>query len=919
MATFQYPSSTFAEKLFHTTDFSDVTLVYLEHEFALHRNVLSVFSRYLHQMFTIPTTDRDLQRLEIYDLPIDVTIFQDFINALYCQPLEITNENVFDIFYTAEYFKAVEIVERAFSFIQHLSSPHLVNVIHRADECVHYSFIKKCCPLLDKLLLDRPLVLKEESFEVLSMNLTTTGSIKWMLLSMVDSYVKGSISVEDVDQVLKNCFELVKQIEIEFIWNKIVKVFGNFEDLIDVLLEFSVNLLPNFEPSKTKNDWFFWLLMTVNQFDSHLIDEVVNQIPGIFDLGERQHVELKPITLIKLSGQLKSINHVMWLIKSFVKSWSSDQIFTLKQVKNVLTLLEVKDIPFDFVYFELFSPFKMDDSLSTILIEFSIKCFGNVKDSNRNPNWFVETIELADRENFNSENLETFMPKFSIINADPISIKPQTFKKLKSDNQNDREVNYWLLNTLVTSYSSQANHSQGNSDWSVEIFKKCLYSFDFDQFTFADLNEIIWIPLSKFDELSRILVTFSVNIMNSKVFKTNEIQEVKEKSFGKVIFQLKSTEITRMVSVEFCHLFQSILIDGVIDLSDSNIKPSLVDEFLHEFNNSTHLSAFMSFIQHLNSNNLKEKLIEAFTVQLTEPISKEQLELILGLEIKQELKQKFFIHFVSNIDSINVQDFIWILNLGNEFTSYFDFESLTTRLQFNTLSGIEFKTLVNYSIKYSNSWLLGKAIDHYEFGSIPEVFTISSDLLLNLNLSNSINKNKEEWLEGVIVGNCSFDIIHQLSQKLLGRETKFMKFNTNQSGSGMVFSEGNRRVLNNFCDGYKHCNFAAIDFNPTKFKIAIKRTRKVTDTERIGFWTMDDIRQGRPNSGTYYRTNGWVGSDGDFALPRMNQGDILYVNIENNQATFSLNGRSDTKPIPSGTVFGIWIVYKGSEYSIVDY
>ncbi|KAL0219516.1 hypothetical protein P9112_005169 [Eukaryota sp. TZLM1-RC] len=255
MATFQYPPSTFAEKLFHTTDFSDVTLIYLEHEFALHRNILSVFSRYLHQMFTIPTTDRDRQRLEIDNLPIDVTIFQDFINALYCRPLEITNENVFDIYYIAEYFKTAEIVERAFSFIQHLSSPHLLNVIHRADECVHYSFIKKCCPLVDNLLLDRPLVLKEESFEVLSMNLTTTGSIKWMLLSLVESYVKVSISVEDVDQVLKNCFELIKQIEIEFIWNQVVKVFGNFEDLTDVLLEFSVNLLPNFESSNTKNDW----------------------------------------------------------------------------------------------------------------------------------------------------------------------------------------------------------------------------------------------------------------------------------------------------------------------------------------------------------------------------------------------------------------------------------------------------------------------------------------------------------------------------------------------------------------------------------------------------------------------------------------------------------------------------------------
>ncbi|KAL0219610.1 hypothetical protein P9112_005263 [Eukaryota sp. TZLM1-RC] len=298
----------------------------------------------------------------------------------------------------------------------------------------------------------------------------------------------------------------------------------------------------------------------------------------------------------------------------------------------------------------------------------------------------------------------------------------------------------------------------------------------------------------------------------------------------------------------------------------------------------------------------------------------EQLSEILPLNIDQDLKKKLVNNFVNNSTSISSNDFAQLLNLQSNIFSDNEFQSLLSKIRFNTLNSNQFKTLINSAIKYSNSWLLGKAIDHYEFGSIPEVFTISSDLLLNLNLSNSINKNKEEWLEGVIVGNCSFDIINQLCQKLLGRETKFMKFNTNQSGSGMVFSEGNRRVLNDCCGGFKHCNFAAIDFNPKTFKIAIKRTGKVDDNEFIGFWTMDDIRKGNTSGGTRYPTCGFgFRSTSHFALPQMNQGDILYVNIENNQATFSLNGSSDTKPIPSGTVFGIWTRLKGSEYSIVDY
>ncbi|KAL0219569.1 hypothetical protein P9112_005222 [Eukaryota sp. TZLM1-RC] len=300
-------------------------------------------------------------------------------------------------------------------------------------------------------------------------------------------------------------------------------------------------------------------------------------------------------------------------------------------------------------------------------------------------------------------------------------------------------------------------------------------------------------------------------------------------------------------------------------------------------------------------------------------LSTEQLSETLPLNIDQDIKQKLVNNFVNNSTSISSNDFAQLLNVQPNLFSDNEFQSLLWKIQFNALNSNQFKILINSAIKYSTSWLLGKAIDHYEFGSNPEVFTISSDLLLDLNLSNSINKNKEEWLEGVIVGNCSFDIINQLCQKLLGRETKFMKFNTNQSGSRMVFSEGNRRVLNDCCSNWKHCNFAAMDFNPNKFKIAIQRTRKVGDNELIGFWTMDGIRKGTVevlSGGTCYGTGG---DRGNFSLPLMHQGDILYVNIENNQATFSLNGSSDTKPIPAGTVFGLLVRHKGSEYSIVDY
>ncbi|KAL0207846.1 hypothetical protein P9112_010445 [Eukaryota sp. TZLM1-RC] len=141
-------------------------------------------------------------------------------------------------------------------------------------------------------------------------------------------------------------------------------------------------------------------------------------------------------------------------------------------------------------------------------------------------------------------------------------------------------------------------------------------------------------------------------------------------------------------------------------------------------------------------------------------------------------------------------------------------------------------------------------------------------------------------------------------------------FNTHRSGSGMIFSDDNRRTMNICCSEFEQCNFAVINFNPEEFQIALQRTH-VDDhflSEFIGFWESHRIKIANHRGGICYGTS----DRQEFLLPPMKTGDILYVNIEGGRACFKLNDYSDTKTIPSGTVFGIW-TRKGSEYSIVDY
>ncbi|KAL0245082.1 hypothetical protein GEMRC1_009162 [Eukaryota sp. GEM-RC1] len=134
----------------------------------------------------------------------------------------------------------------------------------------------------------------------------------------------------------------------------------------------------------------------------------------------------------------------------------------------------------------------------------------------------------------------------------------------------------------------------------------------------------------------------------------------------------------------------------------------------------------------------------------------------------------------------------------------------------------------------------------------------------------------------------------------------------------MVVSEGNKRVLNDCCSKWTPCNFVVIDFDRKDFKVAIKRTKYMSNTEHIGFWTRPVIERGAESSGIYYTTHGSSGG-GSFSLPEMNEGDVIMIEIKNSTATFKLNGQSATNTVPSGVLFGIWAYYKGSEYQIVEF
>ncbi|KAL0209025.1 hypothetical protein P9112_011612 [Eukaryota sp. TZLM1-RC] len=307
--------------------------------------------------------------------------------------------------------------------------------------------------------------------------------------------------------------------EIDFIWKELIQKLGEFGESTLDLLNFSLDLLSHFtKPCMVRNELCFWLLIQGDRVKFDRIKNLVKHIPSIFDLGQREILALEPVTIIELSGQLKSKEHVEWLIKCLILSNSSRKDFSFNQISAVLDLLRVKPILLKFLYSELFIPLKTNQSLAQLLVNFSIKCFSEVQDRNKDPQWLLETIDLANANRLNSTEFAKFLPRFAIRNAPSLSLSSSTFNQINQTNINHFDSDHWLLRTLVKSYSSA--QSQEDSDWNVEFFDKCLNSFNFEKFSFTQLNEIIS-PLVNFEELKPALCNFMFYVMNPKISQPN--------------------------------------------------------------------------------------------------------------------------------------------------------------------------------------------------------------------------------------------------------------------------------------------------------------------------------------------------------------------------------------------------------------
>ncbi|KAL0226947.1 hypothetical protein P9112_014271 [Eukaryota sp. TZLM1-RC] len=223
---FQFTPTALATKPYECNNSHDVVLEYKGQDFPVHRSVVSTFSKFFERMFTYGFPEQDMVHIELRALPISVHLFRQFLNSLYCQALAVTEQNVFDLYYLGEYFMVSEIVSYTFDFIKQLSAPALLQIVQRADEVDHFTFLQKISYLIDSVSFDNVVTLKQEALEVLSKQLKTVGAAKWLLKCLGESFNDGKISSDQIDEVIQNMVYLIRKMDSTFVRNELIEKLG---------------------------------------------------------------------------------------------------------------------------------------------------------------------------------------------------------------------------------------------------------------------------------------------------------------------------------------------------------------------------------------------------------------------------------------------------------------------------------------------------------------------------------------------------------------------------------------------------------------------------------------------------------------------------------------------------------------------
>ncbi|KAL0236408.1 hypothetical protein GEMRC1_002990 [Eukaryota sp. GEM-RC1] len=202
-------SSDILSSLFNNSSLSDQTLVFGDHTLHVCRNVLASSSKTFFDLWYVECADRDNNPLDFSQLAVSDSSFVACIRALYGIKVDVSESNVYDLFYLAHYFQADPLITQ----IELVMSKNLVNwtwllcFLLRADEKQDLRALKIAGSYLKiskDIQIDVGVNLKTDSIQLLTKFCDDHQLQSWLVRSLVVSVCNLNFELYQFSNILNH-------------------------------------------------------------------------------------------------------------------------------------------------------------------------------------------------------------------------------------------------------------------------------------------------------------------------------------------------------------------------------------------------------------------------------------------------------------------------------------------------------------------------------------------------------------------------------------------------------------------------------------------------------------------------------------------------------------------------------------------
>ncbi|KAL0251516.1 hypothetical protein GEMRC1_000729 [Eukaryota sp. GEM-RC1] len=323
MTSTQISPTSLCNKLFQTSLKHDFVVSFKDLQIPCHSVVLAQSSDVLRYMFTCDSS-KHKSSADFSYLDVSASSFHSFFSYFYAQPVEITLENLYEIYILARYFEVQDLKSSCLKSISHFSNS-TESILFLVKQCGNHNedFLNS---LLQFFTSDFDAI--PESFPLCFEYLLLFGKqfrrknqFIWLLNCLYKSGEHRDI--EQFDSFL-NILNVENVSGNEIFQYLIQPVIDN--SMFDAsIVKFSLNYFSNtFNISNIPLNWVLKVLVILNREISSEVFEIIPLISQFQDFSHQQLLSLNPKVLLEMIK--KSSNNrdfLIFCLQNLIESWSS--------------------------------------------------------------------------------------------------------------------------------------------------------------------------------------------------------------------------------------------------------------------------------------------------------------------------------------------------------------------------------------------------------------------------------------------------------------------------------------------------------------------------------------------------------------------------------------------------------------------